>query len=200
MPNKVGVEYHRVEHTHCSPPVNIIAGRRRPPLVASSDHQGRGRVGIDIVGVGRRGGRGTAPFLRVAPLSYPQPGLQRVRDDDDDRDDDDGGGGGGGGGGASTTATSWAILAHAWLSASLTDAFASPNHRRDNGGGGDDDWGDEVGRRPKQLPPPPSPGSGCCGGSCGGGGGGSGSGVGVGCGGGDGGSGDSSYGGRWWGR
>jgi hypothetical protein len=114
---------------------------------------------------GGGGGRGTAPFLRVAPLSYPQPGLQRVRNDEDDHNVNNGGGGGGGGG-ASTTATSWAVSAHAWLSASLTNAFASPSRRRDNGGGGDDDEGNEVSRRPKRLPPPPLPDGGCCGGGC----------------------------------
>ena len=102
--------------------------------------------GLTSSASGGGGGRGTAPFLRVAPLSYPQPGLRRVRDDDDDRDDDDGGGGGGGG--ASTTATSLAVSAHAWLSASLTNVFASPSHHRDNGGGDNNDGRDKVGRSP----------------------------------------------------
>ncbi len=68
-------------------------------------------------------------------------------DNNGNHNDDEGGGSGGGS--ALTTGTSWAILAHAWLSASLTDAFASPSHRRDNGGGGNNNERDEVGRRPK---------------------------------------------------
>ncbi len=96
--------------------------------------------GLTSSASGGGGGHGTVPFLHVAPLFYPQPELRRVRDDVNDRDDDDGGGSGGGG--ASTTATSWAVSAHAWLSASLTDVFASPSHPRDNGGGGDYDGGD----------------------------------------------------------
>ncbi len=54
--------------------------------------------GLTSSALGGGGGRGTVPFLCVAPLSYPQPGLRRFQDDDDDRDDDDSGGGGGGGG------------------------------------------------------------------------------------------------------
>jgi hypothetical protein len=106
-------------------------------------------LGLTSLVSGGRGGHGTAPFLPVAPLSYPQPGLQRVRDNDNNRDVEDGGGGGGGAGGASTTATSWAVSAHAWLSASLTNAFASPNHCRDNGGSGNNNGGDKVGHCPK---------------------------------------------------
>jgi hypothetical protein len=79
--------------------------------------------GLTLLALGGGGGHGTAPFLHVAPLSYPQPGLRHVWDDDNDWDDDDGGGGSGG---VSTTAPSWAVLAHAWPSASLTNAFASP--------------------------------------------------------------------------
>jgi hypothetical protein len=96
------------------------------------------------------------PDLDTMLASY-RGNLRRIRgDDDDDRDDDVCGGGGGG---ASATATSWAVSAHAWLNARLTDSFASPSCRRGNGGGDsdDDDGGGEVGHRPGRPPPPSSP-------------------------------------------
>ncbi len=89
-----------------------------------------------------------------AMLALYQGNLCHIRDNDDNDPDDDHGGGGGG---ASTTATSWAVSAHAWLNARLTNAFSSLSCCRDNGSGGDNDGGDEIGRRPGRLPPPSLP-------------------------------------------
>jgi hypothetical protein len=80
--------------------------------------------------------------------------FRHIRDNDNNPDDNNGGGGSGR---ASTTATSWASLVHTWLNTSLTNAFASSSHCRDNGGGSNDNGGDEVSRCPGQLPPPSLP-------------------------------------------